>query len=158
MVQERGRAVRSGSLEFRAKLTEGVGALIYCKNTGRYLFLLRSNGSYANTWGLPGGKLDADEAMDEALFREIQEELDGYIKDPELVLIERYVSSNKKFVYHTYFMSIDNEFVPGLNEEHVGYAWLPLNCAPKPLHPGISRTLNCETSIKKIVYCQNNCL
>lgn len=156
MVQERGRTVRSGSLEFRAKLTEGVGALIYCKNTGRYLFLLRSNGSYANTWGLPGGKLDADEAMDEALFREIQEELDGYIKDPELVLIERYVSSNKKFVYHTYFMSIDNEFVPGLNEEHVGYAWLPLNCAPRPLHPGLIRTFNNQSVINKIKIAECN--
>jgi 8-oxo-dGTP pyrophosphatase MutT (NUDIX family) len=144
-------------LEFRAKLTEGVGALIYCKNTGRYLFLLRSNGSYANTWGLPGGKLDTNEAMDVALLREIREELDGYIKDPELVLIERYVSSNKKFIYHTYFMSVDSEFVPGLNEEHVGYAWLPLSVAPKPLHPGLIRTLNNQSVMNKLKKAESNC-
>ena len=155
MDQERRGSIRRRSMELRS-LTQGVGALIYARETHRYLFLLRSNGSYANTWGLPGGKLDADEAMDVALFREIQEELDGYIKDPELILIERYVSSNKKFVYHTYFMSVDNEFVPGLNEEHLGYAWLPLNCDPKPLHPGLIRTFNNQSIINKIKIAECN--
>lgn len=143
-------------MEFRAKLVEGVGALIYSKTTGRYLFLLRNTGSYAFTWALPGGKLDINESMDLALAREIQEELGGMIIDAELVLIERFVSNNGRFHYHTYFVDVDNEFVPVLNDEHIGYAWLPLASAPKPLHPGLARTLNSESVKKKIAITEKN--
>lgn len=156
MEQEHRGSLRSRGLEFRAKLTEGVGALIYSVATKRYLFLLRNNGSYSFTWGLPGGKLDHNESMDIALAREIREELDGVIDNADLILLERYVSSNKKFVYHTYFMSVDNEFVPGLNEEHIGYAWLPLNAAPKPLHPGLVRSLNSDSVMKKLKIAESN--
>ena len=142
--------LRSGSLEFRSKLIEGSGALIFAKETGRYLFLKRSFGSYPMTWCLPGGKLDNNERMDEGLFREIREELGGTIDDAELVLLERFVSANKRFVYHTYFIGVDLEFIPLLNDEHVGYAWLPIEFAPKPLHPGLIRTFQCEAVIKKI--------
>lgn len=146
-------------MEFCAKqLTQGVGALIYAKKTRRLLFLLRSNSSWPLTWALPGGKVDQGETVLKGLTREILEELGGKIIDPKFIPIEKFTSSDQKFVYHTFFISVDDEFVPILNEEHVGYAWLPLTCAPKPLHPGISRTLNCETSIKKLEYCQNNCL
>ena len=143
-------------MEFRTKLVEGVGALIYSKNSGRYLFLLRNTGSYAFTWALPGGKLDINESMDLALAREIQEELGGMIVDAELVLIERFVSNNGRFHYHTYFVDVDNEFVPVLNSEHVGYAWLPLASAPRPLHPGLQRTLTSQSVLGKIATVVSN--
>lgn len=157
MDQERRRPLRSRSLEFRSHLTEGVGSLIFSSSTRRYLFLLRNNGSYAMTWGLPGGKLDGEEPMDTALAREISEELGGYIIDAELILIERFVSPNRNFVYHTYFVHVDNEFVPELNDEHVGYAWLPLSAAPKPLHPGLVRTFGSDSVMKKIKIAESNC-
>lgn len=145
-------------MEFRAKqLTQGVGALIYAKNTGRSLFLLRSNGSWPLTWALPGGKVDRGETVVTGLIREILEELGGKIIDPKFIPIEKFTSTDHKFVYHTFFISVNNEFTPILNDEHVGYAWLPLNYAPKPLHPGIARTFNCESSMEKIIYCQSNC-
>lgn len=156
MDQKRSGPVRRGRMEFRTKLVEGVGALIYAKSTGRYLFLLRNNGSYAMTWALPGGKVDINESMDLALAREIQEEMGGVLLDAELVLIERFVSSNSKFRYHTYFVSVDTEFVPELNQEHIGYAWLPLLASPKPLHPGLSRTLNSESVRNKISLAEKN--
>ena len=156
MDQERARPIRRGRLEFRTKLVEGVGALIYSKNSGRYLFLLRNTGSYAFTWALPGGKLDINESMDLALAREIQEELGGMIVDAELVLIERFVSNNGRFHYHTYFVDVDDEFVPVLNSEHVGYAWLPLASAPRPLHPGLQRTLTSQSVLGKIATVVSN--
>lgn len=154
MVQECRGQVRSRSLEFRSKLTQGVGALIYAKNTGRYLFLLRQGGSYPNTWALPGGKVDVGETVIIGLAREIQEELGGSISDPKLIPIEKYTSNDEKFIYHTFFISVDDEFVPLLNHEHIGYAWLPLSNVPKPLHPGFLRTVNNKMVLGKIKYAE----
>ena len=137
-------------MEFRTKLVEGVGAFIYAKSTGRYLFLLRSGGSWPMTWALPGGKIIFGETPYEGLAREIEEELGGRIHDPKLILLDYFVSKNSKFRYTTYFVSVEEEFLPVLNCEHIGYAWLPLNAAPKPLHPGISRTLSDSSIIANI--------
>lgn len=150
------RKVRGRCLEFRS-LTEGVGALIFARTTGRYLFLLRTSGSWPMTWGLPGGKIDAGESVVAGLTREIMEELGGKILDPKFVPIEMFTSNNEQFVYHTYFIAVDYEFVPELNEEHLGYAWLPLSVAPKPLHPGVHRTLHSEDVMSKIQTVENNC-
>jgi len=137
-------------MEFRSKLVEGVGAFIYSKTTDRYLFLLRTGGSWPMTWALPGGKIIPGETPFQGLAREIEEELGGRISDPKLVLLDYYISKNEKFRYTTYFVSVDTEFVPLLNDEHIGYAWLPLAAAPKPLHPGINRTLADTGIINKI--------
>ena len=143
------RSLRRRSVELRP-LTEGVGALIYARTTGRYLFLLRTQGSWPLTWGIAGGKIDAGESVAEGLNREIQEELGGKIVGPKFVPIEMFTSSNEQFVYHTYFVAVDYEFMPELNKEHLGYAWLPLSAAPSPLHPGVNRTLTSEDIMRKI--------
>jgi 8-oxo-dGTP pyrophosphatase MutT (NUDIX family) len=143
-------------MEFRTKLVEGVGAFIYARDTGCYLFLLRKGGSWPMTWALPGGKFNTGETDIDALGREIQEELGGRILDPELVKIDHYTSPNGKFKYHTYFIAVDKEFLPLLNNEHYGYAWLPLSAAPKPLHPGIVRTLKNQDVLGKIRSASSN--
>ena len=102
------------------------------------------------TWGLPGGKAEYNESEHQALAREIREELGGTIHDARLILIERYVSSNSRFTYNTYFISVDDEFVPDLNHEHVGYAWLPIESAPRPLHPGVARSFGSSAVKEKI--------
>jgi ADP-ribose pyrophosphatase YjhB (NUDIX family) len=102
-----------------ATVTEGVGALIYAKNSQRYLFLLRASGSWPLTWGLAGGKIDFNENSSKALMREIREELDGEILDPKFIPIEMFTSNNERFVYHTFFIAVDFEFVPKLNNEHL---------------------------------------
>lgn len=145
-------------MELRSKqLTQGVGALIYAKNTGRYLWLLRHGGSWAFSWALPGGKVDSGETVIVGLAREIQEELGGKIIDPKLLPLEKFTSEDRRFVYHTFFVSVDSEFIPILNDEHIGYAWLPLNAVPKPMHPGITRTLNCNEVVEKINYAEQHC-
>jgi 8-oxo-dGTP pyrophosphatase MutT (NUDIX family) len=131
-------------------LTQGVGALIYARNTGRYLFLLRTMGSWPLTWGLAGGKIDPGESVAEGLEREIQEELGGKILSAKFIPIEKFTSTNERFVYHTFFVALDEEFVPELNDEHVGYAWLPIATPPQPLHPGVSRTFDTKDIMNKI--------
>jgi len=149
MDQKRRRPLWRRDMEPR-NITQGVGALIYAKDTKRYLFLLRQGRSWSMTWALPGGRAEVNERMDKALAREIQEELGGTIPDAELILIERFVSTNGKFVYYTYFISVDYEFVPVLNHEHIGYAWLPIEHAPKPLHPGLARSFASRSVTSKL--------
>lgn len=131
-------------------INESCGALIYCTSTKRYLFLLRNNGKFRRTWGLVGGKIENQETMVEGLEREIKEELGGEIKEAKLIPIEQYTSDNKKFIYHTFLIKVEEEFIPNLNHEHVGYCWVPLESAPIPLHPGVYRTFKFKHIIEKI--------
>lgn len=132
-------------------IVESCGALVYCTSTKRYLFLLRNtHGKYSGTWGLVGGKIEHNETVIDALNREIMEELGGIINGLELYPIEKFVSANKKFIYHTFLTTVEEEFVPLLNSEHRGYCWVDLKDHPKPLHPGVWRTFAFESVKNKI--------
>jgi 8-oxo-dGTP pyrophosphatase MutT (NUDIX family) len=131
-------------------LIEGTGALIYSIRTKRYLFVLRNGARYSGTWGLPGGKIDAGETVAEALAREIEEELGGIIRDSKLYPIERFTSDNQKFTYHTFLIPVDDEFIPDLNREHRGYAWCAIDDYPRPLHPGVWRTISFSEVVDKL--------
>lgn len=131
-------------------LIEGTGALIYSIRTERYLFLLRGGQKYSDMWGLPGGKLEQNESVHSGLMREIEEELGGTIRDCKLYPIEKFTSDNGKFCYHTFLIPVDDEFVPELNYEHKGYAWCKLEDHPKPLHPGLYRTIKFDTVVQKL--------
>lgn len=126
------------------------GALIYCSSTHRYLFLLRSGGRYPNTWGLVGGKVEPGEEVLAALHREIREEMGGEIKGAKVIPIEQYTSNKNTFMYHTFLIKVEEEFVPELNQEHKGYCWVKLDDHPKPLHPGVWRTFKVKSSRDKI--------
>ena len=47
-------------------------------------------------------------------------------------------------------MTVEDEFVPKLNDEHRGYAWTSIEDHPKPLHPGVWRTFNFQVILDKI--------
>ena len=132
------------------KHTEGVGALIYSKSTNRYLFLLRNKSKHSGSWGIVGGKVDPGETVIQALVREIQEEIGVDYTDKKFIPLETFTAENNKFVYYTFVVSVESEFVPKLNSEHRGYCWVELNDHPKPLHPGLWRSFNFEIVKKKI--------
>jgi 8-oxo-dGTP pyrophosphatase MutT (NUDIX family) len=132
-------------------INQGCGSLIYCTSTHRYLFLLRNNGKTKNTWGLVGGKIEAGESIQDGLIREIREELGGEIRDAKIIPIEKYTSDNNKFVYHTFLIKVEHEFIPYLNNEHKGYCWVPLDDYPKPLHPGVYKTIKIERNRSNII-------
>ena len=126
------------------------GALIYSVSTKRYLFLLRKNSKISNTWGIVGGKIEPGETIIQGLNREIQEELGGQIADAKIIPLEKFTSDNKRFTYHTFLIRVDEEFVPVLNDEHKGYCWTLLEDCPRPLHPGLEKTLRINTNIDKL--------
>lgn len=129
---------------------EGVGTFIYSVATQRYLFLLRDGSKYAGTWGLAGGKIESGEYLLDSLYRELDEELGFDFSSTKVIPIEKFTSENNKFSYHTFLIPIADEFVPRLNYEHRGYAWVSLEDHPKPLHPGVWRTVNFKSVVKKI--------
>jgi 8-oxo-dGTP pyrophosphatase MutT (NUDIX family) len=130
--------------------TEGVGALIFSRSTKRYLFLLRDKHKHAGSWGIVGGKMEAGETVIQGLVREIREEIGQDYTDRKFIPIETFTSENEKFVYYTFVVSVDDEFVPELNDEHRGYCWVGIEDSPKPLHPGLWRSFSFETVKKKI--------
>ena len=126
------------------------GALFYTLNTNRFLFLYRKNGKRANLWGLVGGTNEGSESPWEGLIREAQEEI-GTVPDiVKTIPLETFISSDQHFQFHTYLCIINNEFIPVLNYEHDGYAWVGYNNWPKPLHLGLKNTLSSKINRVKL--------
>jgi len=119
------------------------GGLFLARDSRRFLFLLRTQGKTAGTWGLVGGRKEPSDATAfEALSREIQEEVGTTPKIKKIIPLELFTSNDQNFQYNTYVLMIDREFIPVLNEEHSGYAWTGFDQWPKPLHQGVKNSFN----------------
>lgn len=117
------------------------GGMFLAKDTRRFLFLLRTQGKTAGTWGLVGGKKEpSDNTAYDALTREIQEEVGKTPTIKKIIPLELFVSNDQHFQYNTYVLLVDREFTPTLNEEHSGYAWCDYENYPKPLHQGVKNS------------------
>lgn len=117
------------------------GGLFLSEDTKRFLFLLRTQGKTAGTWGLVGGKKEPNDAtLVDALKREIEEEIGFVPKIKKIIPLELFVSNDQHFQYNTYVLLTDKEFIPKLNEEHSGYAWCNYDAWPKPLHQGVKNS------------------
>lgn len=127
------------------------GGLFLAKDTKRFLFLLRTQGKTAGTWGLVGGKVEPfDSTIYNALTREISEEVGATSTIQKIVPLELFTSNDQQFHYNTYVVLVEKEFIPTLNEEHAGYAWCDLNNWPKPLHQGVKASLSNKTIKTKL--------
>jgi 8-oxo-dGTP pyrophosphatase MutT (NUDIX family) len=127
------------------------GGLFLAKDTKRFMFLLRTQGKTAGTWGLVGGKKEpSDSTPYDTLKREISEEIGKTPTIKKIVPLELFTSNDQQFKYNTYVIIVEKEFVPTLNEEHAGYAWCDLNSWPRPLHQGVKTSLTNKTIKTKI--------
>ena len=128
----------------------GAGCLFYSIATKRYLFLLRDGSKHSGTWGLPGGKVEKDETIIDGLYREVDEEMGSVPEFHKVIPIETFTSNDYKFCYHTFLITVPDEFIPELNDEHRGYAWVNIADHPKPLHPGVWNTFKFEVVLEKL--------
>jgi 8-oxo-dGTP pyrophosphatase MutT (NUDIX family) len=126
---------------------QSAGIFFYSLSTNSFLYLLRSN-KYSPGWSIPGGGIENDETLSDGLTRECLEEMQFDISELKIIPIQKFV--NKNFTYHTFFCQVQEEFIPELNHEHVGYAWVKGGLYPKPLHPGLFSTVNIDIVIEKL--------
>ena len=119
------------------------GGLFLAKDTKRFLFLSRTQSKTAGTWGLVGGKKEpADNTPYDALIREIHEEIGKMPSIKKIIPLELFISNDLQFQYNTYLLIVDREFIPVLNDEHDGYAWVGYDHWPKPLHRAVKNSFS----------------
>ncbi len=85
----------------------------------------RGYGDYKDWWEFPGGKIEEGESPQEALVREIREELDTEIRVGDFIMTVEYD-------YPAFHLSMDCfwcEIISGelLLKEHEAARWLPLS-------------------------------
>lgn len=129
-------------------MNQSAGVFFYAKTTQRFLFLLRTDNKNPGNWGIPGGKIENGETLLTGIQRECEEEIGFWPIMPKLIPIQKFV--NNSFTYHTFFCEVNDEFMPNLNYEHCGYAWVGDNQYPKPLHPGLFSTINFDIVREKL--------
>jgi len=125
------------------------GALFYTLSTKRFLTLHRT-AKKNSVWGLVGGTNEENETAWEALKREIKEEIGFLPEIKKTIPLETFVSNDEHFHFHTYLCVVQDEFLPILNVEHDGYAWVEFGKWPKPLHQGLANTLRSKTNQNKL--------
>lgn len=132
-------------------ITLAAGVIFLAKDTGRCLLQLRnSDKKFRGTWGFWGGTLEGDETPYECIQRELLEEI-GFV--PELTKlnpIDVFRSANQQFFYYSFVAVVEHEFVPTLNDESAGYAWVNIGCWPQPLHHGAKTTLGRNSGTTKL--------
>jgi len=134
-------------------MLKAAGGCIVAKDTKRILLQQRSSkSSYARHWGFWGGKVEEDENVSQALLRELREEIGLNIEEQvtKIYPLDQYHSRDKKFSYYTFVIIVDKEFLPNLNIESGGYAWIDSEHFPKPMHPGTRDTLFKKKKLKQI--------
>lgn len=89
--------------------------LVYCTQ--------RDRGALAGKWEFPGGKLEADESPEQALVREIEEELDCLVTVGGHIVTTRQKYEFATIVLATYYCTLRSG-TPTLSE-HRQDAWLP---------------------------------
>jgi 8-oxo-dGTP diphosphatase len=102
------------------KPTDVVAAII--KKDNLYLVVKRNRDKYMGLkWEFPGGKVDPGETLQEALVREIYEELNIDINIHEKLVEERYKDNEINIILHYFLCTIKNGVI-NLNE-HEAMEW-----------------------------------
>lgn len=127
-----------------------IGTLIKAKTTNRCLFLMRNGKSFGGQFALVGGKVRAKENGLSALAREMEEELGIIPTVVKIVPMGDFVSDDNNFRYFSMLIVVEDEFVPKLNDESCGYAWVSLRHLPRPMHPRVRKLFEQDAVIESI--------
>lgn len=121
-----------------ASTGRAAGATIYCPETGRFLFVKRSDtGDAPNVWACLGGGVDPGETIMQAIKREFMEE--GQVDTDNFMLYPFYRFDSPGFSYYNFLGVCHEEFDPVLNHEHTEFRWSA--APPTPLHPNFEKAL-----------------
>lgn len=105
------------------KTIEVVAAIIIRDNL--ILATKRGYGDYINYWEFPGGKIEVGETKEEALHREIREELEVDISIDEILCTVEYDYPNFHLTMHSFICSLVSGEIKLV--EHNDARWLAYN-------------------------------
>jgi 8-oxo-dGTP diphosphatase len=94
------------------------------EHKGKYLCVQRGINKYdyiSKKWEFPGGKVEADESPENALIREIQEELAMEINELDFLITVEHSYPDFRLTMHTYLCKSE-QTTPTLTE-HLEYTW-----------------------------------
>ena len=129
------------------------GALFLAKTTGRVLLNLRSKyTSNSRTWSFCGGMVESNETVQEGLARELYEEIGSVPNFIKSYPLDVFHSADGNFNYFTLLILVEDEFIPKLNRESDGYAWVKVGAWPAPLHPAAKKLLHNKNIKKNILW------
>ncbi len=136
------------------KTIEVVAAIIYDGN-GRFFATQRGYGEMKDGWEFPGGKIEVGETAEEALKREIWEELKTRIAVHELITTVEWDYPKFHLTMHCFLCNIENGYPVLLEHEAACWLtkeqldnvdWLPADKIVVDKLKKISKTLNSENS------------
>lgn len=102
------------------KTIEVVAAIIH--DNGKILATQRGYGEFKDGWEFPGGKMQPGETPEEAIIREIKEELHVTIKPEKLLMTVKYDYPTFHLTMHCFFSVITEGTIELV--EHEAMAWL----------------------------------
>lgn len=105
------------------KKIEVVAAII--KKDNKYLATQRGYGNYKDFWEFPGGKIEPSESIEDALIREIHEELDAEIQIDHFLHTTEYQYPEFYLTMHCFLCSFASDKYTLL--EHQSAQWLGLD-------------------------------
>ena len=104
------------------KTVRVVAAIII--NDGKVFATQRGYGEFKDGWEFPGGKIDAGETPEEALVREIKEELDTEVEVKELLETVEYDYPSFHLAMDCFFCTIKSGKL--VLKEHEAAKWLTM--------------------------------
>lgn len=128
----------------KSKSTEVVVAVAFDKE-GRFLMTSRPEGKvYAGYWEFPGGKVEAGESLEEALIREMKEELGVLVTDCREVYSTEFTYPHATVHLHFLHCRLDKEELKCL--EGQTYRFCTLGDLPHPILPATEPVLEKVTA------------
>ena len=106
------------------KRIEVVAAIIH-DDKGRIFATQRGYGAMKDGWEFPGGKMEADETPEQALRREIKEELDTLIAVENLLTTVEWDYPDFHLTMHCYLCHVESGTLT--LKEHEAARWLTLD-------------------------------
>jgi ADP-ribose pyrophosphatase YjhB (NUDIX family) len=127
-----------------------VGAIVI--DDGRLLLVRRGHGPAAGEWSVPGGRVERDELLEEAVVRELAEETDIEGVCGDLVGVVERFDEGEHFVILDYEVRLLEAAEPRAGDDAAEARWVPLpDVAELNLVPGLAAFLHEHDIIDTIV-------
>jgi len=107
------------------KKTIEVVAAVIIKDNKIFCAQRADKGELGKKWEFPGGKLELNETNEQALIRELQEELDINVNVDEYIMTVNHEYNTFNLILHAYKCTLKSEKI--ILKEHLDSKWLALD-------------------------------